>query len=121
MNLNLSDEQLRDLVVEALFQKISPDERKQMITEALANLMKPQEGADRWAAKKPSKLQEATDNALLRVAIEVIREELAKPEVRAQISGLVVDALAKTFGANREQSVDRISLAMAHALANSDR
>ena len=113
MEIKLTDDQLRSMVTELLFEKISEADRKEMISGALRELMKPTE--ERYGVRGPSRLNGAVQDALFRVACTVCGEEFAKEETRALIRGIVQEALAKTLE-DRERLVNRVSSAISSAM-----
>lgn len=120
MEIKMTDEQLRSLLVESLFEKISPEERKNMLTAALTALMEPQPSDDRYSTRKrPSRLQNATEDALMKVAVEVIAAEMVKDDVREQIRALTVQAIHKVFVTDQEATIRRMALALSDAISRS--
>lgn len=117
MQLSLTDQQLKDIVVEALFEKIDPDERKRMITTALQALMAPTDG--NYGRKLPSRLQSAMEGALLKVAQGILDEEVSRPETQELVRSMAREAFEKV-ATDRPQIVQRMAAALSAALVRSD-
>lgn len=119
LGLTLSETQLRELIVVAIFEKIDPAARERMMTAALTSLMEPRRGEYGKAIK--SQLQEAVDQALLKCAREVCTEEFGKTEMREKVTLLIREAQDRLFSTEREDTVRRLAVAMSNALLNVER
>jgi len=119
LGLNLSESQLRELICVAIFEKLDPKAREQMMVAALASLMEPRRGE--YGKVLKSQLQEAVDQALLKVAREVCTQEFGKAEMREQIVVLIREAQARIFGNERDRTIEKLSVAMSNALLNIER
>lgn len=115
MDLTLSDDQLRAIVVEALFSKLDQSAVKEMVTKALASLMQPQK--DNYGRQtSPGQLQQAVETALVKLAQKVCEEEFAKEETRAKVSTLVQEAVEKTLVLERDSTVAAMTNAFRDSL-----
>jgi hypothetical protein len=119
MDLKLSDEQLYSMVAEALFSKLDQETVQKMVTEALAALMTPKKD-DYGRLKSPGRLQEAVEDALLRVARKVCEEEFAKTEVQEKVSAMVKEAINKTMVTERDRAVNAMASSFRSALYSLD-
>lgn len=115
MEFKLSDEQLRDLVVDALFTKIDPETVKAMITDALKTLMKPQEGTAYNRTPSPSRLQEAMQGALLKIATEAAKAHFDKDEIKDQVTAMIHEATHRVIVVDREKTVESMADAFTKA------
>jgi hypothetical protein len=115
MDLKLSDEQLRAIVADALFNQIDQTQIQKMVTGALVALMQPQKN-DYGREVSPGRLQSAVEEALLKVAREVVGQEMAKGEVQAQISSLVTEAIERVMVKERERTVEHMASSFRSAL-----
>ncbi|SRR5260221_7746311 len=117
MEMKLSDEQMHALVAEALFERIDPEQRKQLITGAIARLLEPEKDSYIHTGRKgPGQLQQAVDTALASMARDVIRQSFEQGETREKVEGLVREAIERVLTVGRDKTLDAMSEALQRAL-----
>lgn len=111
MQLNISDDNLRQLVREAIFAGIPQDKRDALVSDAIKNLL----DADPRSYGDKSQLQRAFENAINSLVFEVVRERVKEDQaLRAKVSGQIEAAL--TAFAENESLASLIAEGMSHAL-----
>jgi hypothetical protein len=113
-NLNLPDDQMREIVSAAILQTVTAENRDTLITEAIANLLRPKEAR---YGPKTSLLQEAFDFAVNEKARQILTEMLdTDQKIKAQVSDIIAKAAEKAFNEERkEQMIDSMARAIATA------
>ena len=109
--IDLSDEQLQEVVSVAILQAIDKTQRDNLIKEAIRGLLAPKEEPGGYGRTGPTPIQEAFNHAVSGVAHQVAREMLENdPETKEKIRSLLNDVLQRVFDHEREQ--------MTHAMVN---
>lgn len=91
MNVNLSDDNMKDIIAKAVLDTLTPESRETMIQEAIKSLLVTPPSTTYGRAKAP--LQEAFDSAVQQVAVKIAEEQLREnTEVQAIITKLIADA-----------------------------
>jgi len=116
-NLNLPDDQMREIVSAAILQTVTAENRDTLITEAIANLLRPNSSG---YGSKTSLLQEAFNFAVNQKARQILTEMLNTDEkIKAQVSGVIAKAAEKAFNEERkEQMIDSMARAIATAFSD---
>lgn len=115
MEIKLSDEQLRTLVTEALFEKLDPESVKKMVTDALGLLMVPEK--DNYGGiRRPGRLQSAVEDALLKVARDVCTNEMANAEVKEKLASMVKEAITRVTDTERDKTVEHMASQLSKAM-----
>lgn len=118
MQVNLDQVMLQNIIAEAVFVSISEDQRKTLITAAIASLLKQDENGSSYYGSKTSPLERAFREAVQRVAEKCAQQMMTEnAEVQAKIQGLLNEALVVVMDTNREQNVKRIAEAIAKGLS----
>jgi hypothetical protein len=94
MDLKIDPEALKQIVQQALLDKLTPEMRADLIKQAIAQMLQPEKTG---YGKQESPFEKALQQAAYSICIEVAKEELAKPETRALFSAIVSKALAKAL------------------------
>lgn len=113
MDLRLNPEQFEQLVSAVIMQQLTPEQREEILKNAITHLLTKNEG---YARGRVSPLQEAFNAAIGNVAHRFAREWLeAQPDVQQQITGLVAEAYQQALSGDRAAMVDRIAVQMSKA------
>ena len=118
MDLKISPEDLNKVISAAILSMLTPEKREEMITLALQGLLDPQPSTGYGSARQ-SKLQEAFNDAAVRVARDVFITELQKPEHKARLGAVVTKALDKAL--LDDGLPDRLASVVADALSGRGR
>ncbi len=119
MDINISPDQMRDIVSKAIFDSVTPEERERILKEAIVSLMTPEK---QYGGKVTTPLEEAMKNAAYTVAQQIARERLAADETfKANIESLFQDVARKLFADDiREKLVEKIVEAVVAGLKPRD-
>jgi hypothetical protein len=117
-NLNLPDDQMREIVSAAILQTVTVENRDALITEAIANLIAPTPSG--FGGRKPiSPLQEAFNGAVHDKARQLVTEMLNSDHTfSTKVNAVITEAVLKAFN---DEKRDVMINAMAHAIANAFR
>ena len=103
MNINLSDEQMTDLVAKSLMDAITPEKRDEILKASIVKLMTPDNSS---YGNKKSVIQSAFDDAVGRTARQIIEADLSQnPEFQAKVKQLWSDVAEAMFNGERYQTV----------------
>lgn len=121
MDINISADQMRDIVSKAIFDSVTPEERERILKAAIVQLLtpeKPQYG--RGDAVSP--LEVAMKSAAHTVATQIANQRLAEDaEFKANIESLFQDVARKLFATDiREKLVQTIAEAVVAGLKPRD-
>ena len=118
--MDLSGDQIKKFVSEAILHQLDETTRNALITAALDHLLTVPEARSYKREKQPSPLQAAFNDAVQRECRSVCNTML-EGEMHEQVVGLVREAMERTFAdAGREKVVAALSQAMGRALWNMD-
>lgn len=117
--LELDDDTLTAAVSKSIVDSLTPEVRQQLITDAIAQLIKPGE----YGRGSPSALQMIFRDAVSRVATRYVQDQLATDEAFiAQVRGLLEDATRRLFEAERRAAaVENIAKAIERSFTERDR
>lgn len=97
LEIKIDDEMVKSYVAEAILKQIDGPTREKILAQAVATLLKPEEYRG-YGAKPKSPLEQAFEQAVHRVAHDVVREDLEKnPAIRDKIRELYSEAMRKVF------------------------
>lgn len=96
MDITIDPAALQTIVADALLRQLDATARETLIKQSITHLMSKPTNPNSWGEKR-SPLESAFANAVEMIARDIIREEIAKPEVRAIIAGTVTKAFAKAL------------------------
>jgi hypothetical protein len=119
MKIELNDDQMKQLVSEAIYLQLDEKKREEVMKAAIAHLLAPTKSSDRYGGTVPgpSPLEQAFNNAIGWVAGQIAREMLEKDEaIQAQIKQLIADAVNKMMTTDRQIYIDKISQNIAAAM-----
>ncbi len=93
--MNIDDASLKTIVAKAIFDGITPEQRQELMTKAIGQLLTTPQ-VDRYGGpKQPTPLQSLFEYEVQNMAREAIRERFkTDPEVHTLISGIVTKAIA---------------------------
>ena len=106
--LEVTNEQVKSFVAEAILQQLDDVTKQEMITSALKHLLATPEKRNHWDKNIPSPLEEAYNRAVSIAAKDIVGE-LVRGEFKDQIEAVVREALEKVFTEGREKMVDGIA------------
>lgn len=107
MNLNLSDNDLKNIASEAILRAIDQKSRDDIIRQAIEYLIKP----DSYGGKTP--LERSFQAACYATCMEICRQQISESEeIKGKISSLVSAAVQKLF----TERADVLVTKMANAL-----
>lgn len=114
MNLNVSDDQLKQVIAGAILETITPEKRNELLREAVGNLLiakaKYNEGK--------TVMQEAFEYAVQLTAREMIDKKLKEDvDVIAKIKLLIDEAVIRAIDGNRENLIEKMASNFAKFLA----
>lgn len=116
MNVNLSDDNMKDIIAKAVLDTLTPESRNDLIQNSIKSLLttKPSGG---YGSVSP--LQSAFNEAIATVARQVASEQLkANAEVKTALEKLITDAWGKlTHDDGYSLLVEKVVAAMTSALA----
>lgn len=110
MNINLSDEQMRDLIAKTLLENIGPERQAEIMKGAIAFLLTPPAQSAYDRTKPPSPIEAAFQNAARLVAEQQARQALAEDtKFKAEIERLFEDVAKKLFADDiRDKIIEKI-------------
>ena len=113
--IDLSDEQLHDIVSEAILQAIDEKQRDAILQEAVRGLLERKKSGVYGDYVTP--IQEAFNLAVEGVARNAAREMMdSDEEIKAKVRSLLKDVLEKIFGEQREKAIDALAEAFRKGL-----
>ena len=115
LKLEVTNEQIKDFVAEAILHQLDDATKQEMITEALKHLLAKPEKKNHWDKSIPSPLEEAYNRAVSITANGIVGE-LVRGEFKERIEAVVREALEKVFTENREKLVEGIAHSMQLAM-----
>ena len=119
MDLKIDPAALQVIVQQALLEKLTPEVREDLIKQALVQMLTPKK--DPYSSSKQSSpFEDALQHASQVVCREIVKEELAKPEIRAQFSALVSKALAKSLDESNSVLVDNLAVIITKCIRERD-
>lgn len=122
MDVKLDANSVRELVSEALLRQLDEQKRDELLKGAIAHLITPVKGQGLYGRDEPSPLARAFNGAVEHAAQSIVRETLANDEAfKAQIRGLITDAVVTLETDNREARVRKLADAIARGLAYEER
>ena len=111
-NLNLPDEQMREIVSAAILQTVTAENRDALITQAIASLFAPNSSG---YGSKQSPLQDAFNSAVFAKARQIVIEVLDLDEtLNNKIKAIIVEAAEKALS---DEKRDDMINSMASAIA----
>ena len=111
-NLNLPDDQMREIVSAAILQTVTTENRDALIAQAIANLLAPNSSG---YGRKESPLQEAFNSAVFNKAKQIVVEALDLDEtLNTKIKAIVIEAAEKALS---EEKRGEMINSMASAIA----
>lgn len=117
MNINLNDEQMREVIGAAVLKTLDEDTRTTVIAAAIDHLMRPEKT---FGGRQESPLQQAFNRAIANVAEQAAKEEIENnDEVKEKLRTLLHEAV-DTLMANKEESVKKIASALSDAMTRRD-
>ena len=123
MEIKIGDsESLKAIMSEAILRALDDATRERLIREAIAYLIAPQEPyGGGFGKKRPSPLEEAYKGAVESYARRTAHEMLESDEtVKAQVKGVLHEAMERAFVTHREATVQRVADALAEGLWKRD-
>lgn len=115
LKLEVTNEQIKSFVAEAILQQMDEVTKQEMISSALKYLVTKKEETSYPHKECPSPLEEAYNRAVSFTAQEIVRE-LVEGEFKERVEGIVREALEKVFTKNREKLVEGIAHSMQIAM-----
>jgi hypothetical protein len=115
LKLEVTSEQIKDFVAEAILQQLDDATKNEMIAGALKHLVTKGKSRGYPHTEYPSPLEEAYNRAVSETARGIVGE-LVKDEFKDRIESVCRDALEKIFAENREKLVDGIAQSMQRAM-----
>lgn len=107
MKLELSDDQLKSLVSEALLKSLDEKKRETLIAGAIAELLKPV-ASGTWSSQ--SNLQRIFSDAVYAVAKKQIEDEMTtNSELASKIKDLMLEALTLVTSIRREDTITKMA------------
>lgn len=111
-SLELSDDQLKQLVAAAVLAELTPERREVLIKDAIASLLAVPAPQGSWDKNPKSPLQHAFEQGVAQVAREIVRDTIKDdPRVVDVIKSLVEQVVTKL--ANHDdvgaQTLDRVA------------
>ncbi len=114
LKFEISAEDVRGFLQEALCKALAPAARDKLVTDAVHQLLK-----GSW--QSPSELQAVFQRAVYDVAEEIAKTELSKPENQERIRQIVVEGWDKLMvGEKRDKTVENVSNAISRGLFGRD-
>lgn len=104
MKIELSEENLKSVVSEAIMNSLSLEQRNVLIQNAISYLLTPTSNS--LYDQKKSPMQEAFNNAISQVAREVVTEEMkSNSEIKLKIKELMANAIEKMFEPEAQNAI----------------
>ncbi|CDO34649.1 hypothetical protein SPHV1_1750001 [Novosphingobium sp. KN65.2] len=115
MNVNLSDDNMKDIIAKAVLDTLTPESRSELISNAIKSLLVKPTG-NSYNSKTP--MQDAFDCAVRDVARAVAQEQIVgDPEIKAKITSLIADAWVNLTNAERySKLVENVTSAIERGL-----
>jgi hypothetical protein len=110
--MKFSPEELRELVQEAIFAKMTPEGRDALIKKALETLLA-QSGIP---GHNKSPIRDAFDDAVVGVAREIAREVINSQGYREKIREVCVEAIESMFAKRTEKLAEKVGDRLAELL-----
>jgi pyruvoyl-dependent arginine decarboxylase (PvlArgDC) len=111
-NLNLPDDQMREIVSAAILQTVTAENRDALITSAIASLLAPNSSG---YGGRESPLQVAFNLAIQQTARQIVKEMLDTDEqIKAVVEEIIISAAKKAFSSEKK---DTMIDSMANAIA----
>jgi hypothetical protein len=119
VNIALDADMMSKLFQQAVLESLTPVKREEIIAQAIKKLFEPDNSS---YGRKTSPLEDIFQQASQAVARQVVAAELEKPENKAAIQAMVVEAFQKmiTDTARREKAVERMADALTAALVDKE-
>ena len=115
LKLEVTNDQIKGFVAEAILHQLDDATRQEMITSALKHLISDGKKKNSWEKDIPSPLEEAYNRAVGHTANGIVGE-LIRGEFKERIEAVVREALEKVFTENREKLVEGIAHSMQLAM-----
>ena len=114
INLKITDQVMREAVVEAIMVAITPEARNTMIQAAIRELMVP----DAKSYDKRSTVERCFGNAVAEAARQEANKAVEDSTIRAKVIELITEAASRVFatGERREKLVTKIADAIGEAV-----
>lgn len=109
----------KNIVAKAIFESIGPDQREQLLQNAVEKLLEVNPHTSTYGRTEKTFIQEVFEECAIKVAREVVKEEMAKPEVRKKFNDLISAATLKALDPDSDlwgSTVDRMATAMLEAM-----
>jgi len=107
-----------EMVAKAIFDGFSEEQRMALVEGAIQNLLIETEPDPRNTYGRPKKkIQLIFETAVYRAAMEIIEEEVKKPEVKAKFAQFATDVFEKAFGMDRHDTPEYMTAVDAAASA----
>lgn len=118
MKIDLTDSDgLKSIMSEAILRAVDEKTRDTLIKQAITYLLAPGEPIYQGGKKRPSPLEESYKYAVESYARRMAHELLEQDEgVKAQVKGLLQEAMERAFVTHREATVERVAKALAEGL-----
>ncbi len=122
MKIDLTNsEELKGIMSEAILRAVDEKTRDALIKQAITHLLAPGEPVYQGGKRRLSPLEEAYQWAVESYAKRVAHELLEQDEaVKAQVKGLLTEAMERAFVKHREATVERVANAIAEGLWSRD-
>ena len=105
MGISFTNEQMEALVAKAIIDGLTPEQRTEMITTAIKQVLAKPVNQNSWGDKR-SELQLAFDRAVTTVANNIATDMIKNDEAfKAQIKSLFVDVSEKLFSSERRDEM----------------
>ena len=114
VHIQFDDEQLRTMVAEYMFGKLTDESQTSIIAKALEHLLERPYGRE----SNPTRMQEVFNDAVANVLKTMAEEWLREPEMQEKLAGLLHEAAEKVFVTDRPQHVEKMAEAISKALTN---
>lgn len=114
VQIKLGDEEMKEVIAEALLKELGTEQRDQIIATAIRELIT----IRNEYGSKISPLQKAFNNAVEYMAETIAREQISQnAEIKQQIEALLAAAAAKLFGEEeREKLVETLAGSIRRAI-----
>lgn len=118
MAFQIDTEAVEAMVVKSLVDSITPEQREQVITDAISNLLV-KEQTNRYGGRNMSIFESAMNRAISEVACKIFVEEVKQnEEVQARIKALVTPTIMAIAKDNYEGINEKIGEAIGGAVAD---
>lgn len=117
MTFSIDTEAVEAMVVKALVDSITPEQREKVITDAIGNLLEKKSG-QRYGAQT-SLFEDAMHTAIAQVARHIFVDEVKNnPEVQDQIKAMVTPTVMEIAHGNYDGLNEKIGEAIGGAIAD---